>query len=102
MPKKCNYREKNCAITHGGKKFEATGASVVGDRIVAYLGENGVLMTWHGKKIGTYRIISSWRNPRGIMSDWIYQVEATVKGIVFTGRSMGIGMVFTGKRKRGR
>jgi hypothetical protein len=100
--KECNYREKSCVFEHKGRKFESGGAEVVGDRIVAYLGKNGILTTWHGKKIGTYRIVSSWATPRSWISSHQYQVEAIVKGRIYTGRSTGVGMVFKGKLKRGK
>jgi len=101
MPKKqCNYREKNCTINLGGKTFESGGAVVVGNQIIAYLGKNGELTTWHGKKIGTFRIVSTWRTPNSYVSSKMHQVEATVKGRVYTGRSAGVGMIFKGKLKK--
>lgn len=29
--------------------------------VIGYLAERGVLTSWHGEKIGTYRITSTWR-----------------------------------------
>lgn len=95
------YIEKNCVFTGpGGRKYESGGAMVTNDRIVAYLGKEGKLTNWHGKKIGSYQVTSSWKNPRGIYSDRNYQVDATVGGVKYTGRSGGVGMAFTGKRRR--
>lgn len=98
--KTCNYREKNCVFEHGGMKFEAGGAAVVGNEIIAYLGKNHELTTWKGKKIGTYRIVSTWKTPNSYVSSTMHQVEATVKGRVYTGRSAGVGMSFRGKLKK--
>lgn len=90
---------EKATITHNGKKYTAGGAAVSAKAIVAYVGKAGVLTNWKGKKIGTYRIVSSWRTPRSYISDRMYQLEATVKGRLYTGRSAGEGMIFKGKRK---
>lgn len=96
------YIETDCTIQHQGKTFIAGGAVVTADRITAYLGKDGVLTDWHGEKLGTYRITSKWRTPRSYVSDVMNQVEASVNGVVYVGRSAGVGMSFSGKRKAGK
>lgn len=95
-----NYVELDCAITHEGRTFESGGAYLGGDRLVGYLGNGGEFTNWHGDVLGTYRITSSWRIPNSWQSDSMKQVEVDLdNGVVFTGRSMGVGMLFRGKRK---
>ncbi len=90
--------EQDCTIEHGGKTFEAGGAIVAPDFCIAYIGPNGALNDWHGRKIGTIRVRSSWR-----VSSWMgthmHQIEATVDGVTYTGRSFGEGMIYRGRRK---
>ena len=93
------YVEKNCCIEHEGKHFCAGGAVVTADRIVAYPAANGVLQDWHGKAIGTWRAVSSWSTPRSYMSSRMYQIEARVDGVTYTGRGCGIGMMYSGRAK---
>jgi hypothetical protein len=99
MPKETVFIEQDCTFYHDGKPYTAGGAIVTPDRIAAYPGDNGVLTDWHGRQIGTYRIVATWRNPRGIFSDTMHQIEATVDGIRYTGRGAGKGMLYRGKRK---
>jgi len=93
------YVEQNCVVEHEGKKFESGGAVVTPDHIVAYPKANGVLGDWHGKAIGTWRAISTWKTPRSFMSSTMSQIEANVNGVVYTGRGAGESMIFKGKRK---
>jgi hypothetical protein len=69
------------------------------DTIAGYMMKGGVLADWRGNPMGAYRIVSSWRTPKSYVSDRMYQLEATVEGIVYTGRSAGENMSFFGKRK---
>jgi hypothetical protein len=92
------YIEKDCTFEHEGRTFEAGGAVVTPDRIIAYLGKDGVLTDWHGNKIGTYRVTSTWRTPASYVSSTMHQVYATVDGVTYTGRSAGVGMSFKGRR----
>jgi hypothetical protein len=94
-----NYVETNCTVMHEGKTFEAGGAFVSPESIVAYLGDHCDLTDWHGRVIGSWRAVRTWSTPRSFMSSTMSQIEATVDGIVYTGRSAGVGMVFKGKRK---
>lgn len=96
------YVEQGTSITYQGKKYTAGGAVVTSKVLIAYLDKGGVLTNWKGAKLGTYRIVSSWRTPRSYVSDRMYQVEATVEGVTYTGRSAGVGMLFKGKRKAGK
>ena len=109
------YIETDCTVTHEGRTFEAGGAYVTPERICAYVGkvEGGrgfeghlgsepqyrTLTDWHGKRIGTIRLTSSWPI-RSFLAPRMYQAYATVKGVTYTGRTMGEGMVFNGKRTK--
>jgi hypothetical protein len=93
------YVETGCTIVHNGKAYTAGGAVVSRQSVVAYLANNGVLTDWQGKALGTYRVTGKWKTPRSYVSSDMWQVEATVAGIVYTGRSAGIGMVYSGKAK---
>lgn len=92
-----NYIEQNCTFTGpNGRQFTSGGAYVSPKYIIAYLGKNGVLTTWHGKPLGTYCITRSWKI-HSYVSDTMNQVYATVDGIRYTGRSGGVGMLFRGR-----
>lgn len=107
------FVETDCIVEHKGRKFEAGGAIVTPDRIVAYVGkvEGGrgfegrlgsepayrTLTDWHGNRIGTIRLGEGWRI-RSYLSDRMYQAYATVNGVTYTGRTLGEGMSFSGKR----
>lgn len=93
--------EKDCVIEHEGRKFESGGSVVTDNYLIAYPGKGGVLKTWHGKPIGTWRIVASWR-VNSAYGSYMHQIEATVDGITYTGRGFGEGMIFKGKRKSGR
>jgi len=66
--------------------------------LVAYLAKDSVLTSWHGDKLGTYRILSTWRTPRSSVSDTMSSVECFVNGVRYVGRSAGVGMVICAKR----
>ncbi len=93
------YLETDCVFRHQGRSFESGGAYVTDDRIIAYLGKDGILSDWHGKPLGTYRTVSTWPI-YSFLSSSMSQVEAVVDGIRYTGRSLGEGMLYRGKRKR--
>lgn len=93
------YVEANCVVEHEGKKFESGGAVVTPDCIIAYPKKKGVLGDWHGNAIGTWKTISTWKTPRSWVSSTMSQIEATVNGVVYTGRGAGEGMIFKGKCK---
>ena len=94
------FIETDCIITHDGRKFLAAGAFVSDSHIIAYLAKDGILTDWHGNPIGTYRIVSTWKTPRSYVSSTMSAVHATVNGMVYKGRSAGIGMSFSGKKAR--
>ena len=83
-----------------GREFSALGSVVCPDYLAAYLSKDNELTTWEGEVIGTWRKVASWRIPNGVWSNEMWQVEAIVEGRVFTGRSMGEGMLYRGKPKK--
>ena len=94
------YVEQDCTFHFQGKDFTSGGAFVSPDYIIAYPAKDGILNDWHGKPLGTWRAISSWKLPlTAWVSDRMYQIEATVNGVKYTGRGCGIGMIYRGKRK---
>lgn len=100
QPAVVSYIEMDCTFAMEGHKIEAGGAVVTDQWIVAYIGGNGTLIDWHGKPLGTYKAISRWEMPRSWVSRYQYQVEATVDGVVYTGRTCGKGMIYRGKLKK--
>lgn len=93
-----NYVETNCTFEHENRKFEAGGAVVTPDGIVAYPGKDSVLNDWHGRQIGTYRVLSTWKTPRSFYSSTMSSIEAFVDGVRYVGRGAGVGIIFRGKR----
>ena len=53
---------------------------------------------WHGNILGEAVFVASWP-VHSYMGSRMYQVEATINGTIYTGRSMGSGMLYRGKRK---
>jgi len=92
------YVEHDCTISFQGQDFTSGGAIVSEQFITAYLGKSGSLTDWHGKQIGTYRILSTWRTPRSYVSSTMSSVECFVDGVRYVGRSAGLGMVINAKR----
>jgi hypothetical protein len=95
-----NYAETDCTITHEGRTVSSGGAAITDDHCIAYLGKDGVLTDWHGRPLGTYKIISTWRTPRSYVSTTMHAVHATANGKLYKGRSAGVGMSFSGKVAR--
>ena len=91
------YIEQDCTFEHEGRKFESGGAVVTPDWLVAYPGDAGVLSDWHGKPLGTWRVLSSWR-----VNSWIgstmYSIECFVDGVRYVGRGFGKGVSLRAKR----
>ena len=90
-------------FTFEGRTFEANGASVTEERIVAYpkegpCSDRGPLGDCKGNVIGTWQATSSWRTPRSFVGSRMYQILATVQGRTYTGRGYGVGMIYTGRR----
>jgi len=96
--KAITYIEKNCVFTHEGKDFESGGAFVSPSHIIAYPYKNGILRDWHGEDLGAWKSVASWP-VRSWYGSHMHQIEATVNGIVYTGRGFGEGMIYKGKRK---
>jgi len=93
--------EPDCAITFHGRKYEANGAVVRPQWIIAYMATDMSGITdWHGNRLGDATIKTSWATPTSYISERCYQVEATVNGITYTGRTGGGGMIYKGKVKR--
>lgn len=104
------FVERDCVFTANGHSFESGGAIVTDDAIVAYPGDptnglqdyqagaRGPLKTWKGEVIGTWRTVSAWR-VRSAFGTHMMQIEAIVNGVTYTGRGMGSGMMFRGRRK---
>jgi hypothetical protein len=95
------YVEQDCTFTFGGKAFTSGGAFVSEKYITGYCSDDMKrLHTWHGEDLGTLKVVSWWRLPLSCwVSDRMYQVEATVDGVVYTGRTTGGGMIARLKRK---
>ena len=83
---------------HGGREFSAFGASVTPEYAAGYLSNDGRhVTTWNGETLGTARIVASWRTPKSFVSSHQFQVEATICGRVYTGRTGGRGMLWRGR-----
>lgn len=91
------FVETDCTITHEERSYESGGAFVSDTHLTAYPGANGVLTTWHGTPIGTWRAVSSWR-AASYMGTHMYAIRATVDGATYHGRGFGEGMVLRAKR----
>lgn len=62
------------------------------------IGGTGVLTDWLGHHLGTYKITSKWRI-KSDLNNYMYQVDVRVNGVWYTGRGLGNGMCWHGKRK---
>jgi hypothetical protein len=92
------YIERDCIWTHEGRGYEAGGAIVTPDHIIAYPAADGVLCDWHGAVLGTWRATSTWKLPRSWMSATMSAITARVGGVTYKGRGCGVGMIYRGKR----
>ena len=97
------FVETDCTIHHEGMAFTSGRAFVSEHYIIGYCSDDMKrLQTWHGADLGPVKVVSSWRLPLSCwLSDRMYQVEATVNGVVYTGRTTGGGMIARLKRKAG-
>ena len=97
-----NYIESNCTVEFQGKSFESGGAVVTPDYLLAYPGDNGMLNDWHGKPIGTFKVISSrpaiFFGRKSFISDRYYYMAAKVDGVCYSLRGFGTGMIAKGKK----
>lgn len=98
------FVEKNCVVEFQGRKFEAGGAVVTENYLVAYPDKNGRLNDWRGNQIGTWRVISSrpavFFGYRSCFSSRYFYMRATVNGVVYSLRGFGEGMVAKGRKIR--
>ena len=94
------FIERDCTFEHESRKFESGGAMVTDNRCVVYLKKGGIVTTWKGERLGTYRVVSSWK-----VHSWIgermYAVRILIDGVEYWGRGFGNGMVCFGKRVKG-
>ena len=95
------YVESDCAIDHEGRVFVAGGAVVSDGYLIAYPGDDGILNDWHGRRIGTYTVISSrpavFFGHRSFMGPRYYYMRATVNGRTYSLRGFGVGMIAKGR-----
>ena len=94
-----DYIETDCKIELAGRCVSAGGTVVTEDRLIAYPAANGVLADWHGRPIGRWSILSTWKTPRSFVSSTLSSILASVDGVEYVGRGAGIGMIFQGKRR---
>jgi len=60
-----------------------------------------VITDWRGGTLGPARIVTSWATPHSHVSTRMYQVEATLDGVTYTGRTAGMSMAWRGRPKKG-
>jgi len=114
------YIEQDCTFEHEGKLYTSGGAFVSPTHIIAYpKGKDPIferinghtpgrilndpwkpLCNWHGREIGTWRAVAWWRTPHSYLSSRLFQIEAKVNNVLYTGRGAGSGCIFRGKAKR--
>lgn len=87
-------------VIHDGHEYTSGGGFVADDRLIAYLGDNNSVTTWHGTTIGSYTITKSWRVRTPHFDSYeMHQVYIRLTdGRQYQGRSQGPGMVVTAKR----
>ena len=94
--------EQDCTVKHEGLEFTAGGAVVTDGYLVAYPGDAGALNDWHGRQIGTYRVISTrpavFFGRRSWQGSTYYFMRGTVDGVTYSLRGFGRGMIARGKR----
>lgn len=102
-------------ITHKGHDYTAMGYVVTPDYAVGYAKfdkpftpypcttnniVNATITTRAGSHLGYAHITSSWRMPHSWVSSRQYQLRVNINGIWYTGRTMGDGMLWRGKRSK--
>lgn len=93
------FVEQDCCITHEGKEFCSGGAVVTDKYAIGYMSDDmRTVTTWHGELLGVAKVISSWWI-HSWMGTNMYQVEATIQGVCYTGRTLGGGTIWRGKSK---
>jgi len=90
------------SFTHEGKTFTSGGAHIDPEKATAYVSSDGLfLTTWNGKILALLHVTAKWATPRSFVSPEMWQAEATINGVQYTGRTAGPGMVWKGRRKKG-
>lgn len=76
--------------------------TVTPDYAIGYMSSDMSRVTdWHGEVIGDHvRVVSSWPID-SYLSSRQYHIECTINGRRYTGRTMGAGMLWRGKAKKG-
>ncbi len=92
------YVERDCVFEHVLVGLADGGAVVTPEVIVAYPAVDGVLSDWHGVRLGSWRAVSSWL-VRSYVGERMFQIEARVDGVLYTGRGFGVGCIYRGRRK---
>lgn len=68
--------------------------------VTGYMASDMATVTdWHGTPLGKAKVIASWATPFSYVSERWFQVECTIDGVTYTGRTAGEGMSYRGKRK---
>lgn len=57
------------------------------------------IIDWAGHFLGEARVKSQWKTPESFASAEMYQIEALIDGVFYTGRGSGESMLWKGKRK---
>jgi len=103
---KKHFIETDCTFEFEGRSFESGGAFVSPDYAICYAkfdieyrGARGIITDWHGNKLGDCIITARWNTPKSFISSHMCQIEATINGVVYTGRGYGNGMIWKGKSK---
>lgn len=95
------YIEQDCTIEHEGRKFTSGGAVVTPGYLIAYPDKDGVLKDWHGKQIGTYRVLSTrpaiFFGRRSWQGSTYFYMRAMVDGRAYSLRGFGHGMIARGR-----
>lgn len=68
-------------------------------KVLGYMGIAGKMTDWHGKTIGTYKTVSTWKVPNGWISGKMHQLDVKIGGKIYSARSSGVHMAVTGKLK---
>lgn len=93
------YREI-ATVTMDGHTFTASAGHVLPDHASAYISTDGLfLQQWDGHTLARLTRTALWQTPRSLDSPEMWQVEATIHGVRYTGRTSGPGFIWNGKRK---